>query len=72
MNKDFLNESLECEEIVTGQEVADILGMGEIYRQGKEMEKMHEQMKLEAQERFKDMLGRMRIVEQQNNSDIID
>ena len=72
MNKDFLNESLECEEIVTGQEVADILGMGEIYRQGKEMEKMHEQMKLEAQDRFKNMVGRMRIVEKQNKGDIID
>lgn len=72
MNKDFLNESLECEEIVTGQEVADILGMGEIYRQGKEMEKMHEQMKLEAQDRFKNMVGRMRIVEKQNKGNIID
>lgn len=72
MNKEFLNESLECEEIVSGQEVADLMGMGDIYRQGKKMEKMDEELKLEAQHKFKNLIERMRKVDESNVKEIID
>lgn len=72
MNKEFLNESLECEEIVSGQEVADLMGMGDVYRKGKEMEKMHEQLKTEAQNKFKNLVDRMGEVDKRNLKDFID
>lgn len=36
MNKEFLNESLNCESIISGEDVANMLGMGDTYRKGKE------------------------------------
>ena len=72
MDNKFLNESLESEEIVTGQEVADLMGMGDIYRKGKEMEQMHEQLKTETQHKFKDLVDRMGAVDKRNAKELID
>ena len=72
MNEEILNESLECEEVITGQEVADLVGMGEIYQQGKKMEMMDNQMKNEAYGKFKSFLSRMNEVEKKNSKDMID
>ena len=38
MNKQFLNESMTCDAIVTGEEIANMVGMGDVYRKSKQME----------------------------------
>lgn len=72
INEEFLREDFGGEQIVTGQEVADLVGAGEIYRKGKQMEAMDNEMKMEAKNRFSSMMNRMNEVSRKNAKDIID
>ena len=72
INEEFLREDFGGEQIVTGQEVADLLGAGEIYRTGKQMEAMDNEMKMEAKNRFSSMMNLMNEVSRKNAKDIID
>ena len=45
MDKKVLNESMTCEAIVTGEEIANMVGMGDAYRKSKQMEENGSGMK---------------------------
>lgn len=59
INESFLRESMECEQIITGQEVADMVGMGDVYRRGKEMEAQDAQMVEKLKGNFASIVERM-------------
>lgn len=72
INEEFLREDFGGEQIVTGQEVADLVGAGDIYRKGKQMEAMDNEMKMEAKTKFVNIFNRMNEVAKRNAKDIID
>ena len=72
INEEFLREDFEGGQLVTGQDVADLLGMGEVYKKGKQMEAMDNEMKMEAKKKFVNIFNRMNEVAKRDAKDIID
>lgn len=72
INEQFLKEDFGGENLVTGQDVADILGVGEMYKKGKEQEMMDSQLKTECTNRFNEFMSRLNEVDKKNARDIID
>ena len=59
MDKKFLNESMTCEAIVTGEEIANRVGMGNAYRKSKQMEENGLAMKEGIKSKFANLTDRM-------------
>ena len=72
INEEFLREDFVGEQLVTGQEVADLVGAGEIYRKGKQMEAMDNELKTEAINKFSNLMKRMNEVDKKKSKDVID
>ena len=72
INEDFLRENSVGEQYVTGQDVADLLGMGDVYKRGKEMEKMDNEMTEQAKNKFSNMFKRMNEARKKNQKEVLD
>jgi hypothetical protein len=74
MERKKLNESLNNlgTPMVTGEDVAELLGCGDLYRQGKEEEAQQGQMRESMQKKFYNMFNRINEVEKKNRPNIID
>lgn len=59
MDKKFLNESMTCEAIVTGEEIANMVGMRDAYRKSKQMEENELAMKEGIKSKFANLTDRM-------------
>lgn len=57
LNEEFLNEDITS--IVTGEEVANLLGVGALYKQGKEEIARDENMRENIKSKFADLTERM-------------
>ena len=57
LNEEFLNEDITS--IVTGEEVANLLGVGALYKQGKEEIARDENMRENIKSKFADLMERM-------------
>lgn len=57
LNEEFLNEDIAS--IVTGEEVANLLGVGDLYKQGKEEIARDENMRENIKSKFADLTERM-------------
>lgn len=57
INEDFLKES--DENIITGSQVANMLGMGDIYKRGQEQIAQEEQMKEDVRSMFSQLTERI-------------
>ena len=57
LNEEFLNEDITS--IVTGEEVANLLGVGALYKQGKEEIARDEAMRENIKSKFTDLTERM-------------
>ena len=57
LNEEFLNEDIAS--IVTGEEVANLLGVGDLYKQGKEEIAHDEAMRENIKSKFSDLTERM-------------
>ena len=57
LNEEFLNEDITS--IVTGEEVANLLGVGALYKKGKEEIARDENMRENIKSKFADMTERM-------------
>lgn len=57
LNEEFLNEDIAS--IVTGEEVANLLGLGALYKQGKEEIARDETMRENIKSKFADLTERM-------------
>lgn len=57
LNEEFLNEDITS--IVTGEEVANLLGVGALYKKGKEEIARDENMRENIKSKFADLTERM-------------
>lgn len=57
LNEEFLNENIAS--IVTGEEVANLLGVGALYKKGKEEIARDENMRENIKSKFADLTERM-------------
>lgn len=57
LNEEFLNEDIAS--IVTGEEVANLLGVGALYKKGKEEIARDENMRENIKSKFADLTERM-------------
>jgi len=69
INEDFLREDTS---VVTGEQIADMLGMGDIYRKGKEEIAQDEAMVESVKGKFSNMMQRLNENDKKNKKDIID
>jgi hypothetical protein len=60
------------EPMITGEDVAELVGCGDLYRQGEAEFEKENQMRESVQKQFYNMFNRINEVEKKNRPDIID
>ena len=74
INESFLREGFEGENIITGEDVARLLGKEalDMYYKGKQQEEIDNQMKESVQNKFNNFMCRLNEVDKKNAKDVID